>query len=64
MSVRYSQTLTRSRRAGVGRVVGDAYDNALAERFVGSVKAELISDRVWQTRSQLELDVVGRLVQP
>jgi hypothetical protein len=38
--------------------VGDAYDNALAESFVDSFKTELVADRVWQTRSQLELAVV------
>jgi putative transposase len=43
--------------ASVGSV-GDAYDNALAESFVDSFKTELISDRVWRTRSQLELAVV------
>jgi transposase InsO family protein len=43
--------------ASVGSV-GDAYDNALAESFVDSFKTELISDRVWRSRSQLELAVV------
>ena len=43
--------------ASVGSV-GDAYDNALAESFLDSFKTELISDRVWRTRSQLELAVV------
>ena len=38
--------------------VGDAYDNALAESFVDSFKTELITDRVWRTRSQLELAIV------
>jgi putative transposase len=38
--------------------VGDAYDNALAESFVDSLKTELIADRVWRSRSQLELAVV------
>ena len=38
--------------------VGDAYDNALAESFVDSFKTELIADRVWRLRSQLELAVV------
>ena len=38
--------------------VGDAYDNALAESFVDSFKTELIADRVWRSRSQLELAVV------
>jgi transposase InsO family protein len=43
--------------ASIG-TVGDAYDNALAESFVDSFKTELIRDRVWRTRSQLELAVV------
>jgi putative transposase len=37
--------------------VGDAYDNALAESFVDSFKTELIADRVWQTREQLEFAI-------
>lgn len=43
--------------ASIGSV-GDAYDNALAESFVGTFKTELIADRVWRTRSQLELAIV------
>jgi putative transposase len=43
--------------ASIGSVA-DAYDNALAESFVDSFKTELIADRVWRTRSQLELAVV------
>lgn len=43
--------------ASIGSV-GDAYDNAVAESFVDSFKTELIADRVWATRSQLELAVV------
>ena len=35
-----------------------ALDNALAESFVDSYKTELISDRVWRSRSQLELATV------
>ncbi len=38
--------------------VGDAYDNALAESFVDTFKTELIRDRVWRSRSQLELAIV------
>ena len=38
--------------------VGDAYDNALAESFVDSFKTELIADRVWRARTQLELAIV------
>ena len=43
--------------ASIG-TVGDAYDNALAESFVDSFKTELIADRVWRTRAQLELAIV------
>jgi putative transposase len=54
----YTQTLAdHGVLASVGSV-GDAYDNALAESFVDSFKTELITDRVWRTRSQLELAVV------
>lgn len=41
--------------------VGDALDNALAESFVDTLKTELIRDRVWRTRSQLELAIVEYL---
>jgi putative transposase len=54
----YSQTLDdHGVLASIGSV-GDAYDNALAESFVDSFKTELIRDRVWRTRSQLELAIV------
>ncbi len=43
--------------ASIGSV-GDAYDNAAAESFVDSFKTELIADRSWATRSQLELAVL------
>jgi putative transposase len=57
-SIDYTQTLTDHHvLASVGSV-GDAYDNALAESFVDTFKTELIRDRVWRTRSQLELAVV------
>jgi putative transposase len=58
LSYDYSQVLDDHRvLASVGSV-GDAYDNALAESFVDSFKTELIRDRVWRTRSQLELAIV------
>ena len=44
--------------ASIG-TVGDALDNAMAESFVDSYKTELIADRVWRSRSQLELATVG-----
>jgi len=54
----YTQTLDdHGVLASVGSV-GDAYDNALAESFVDSFKTELVADRVWRSRSQLELAVV------
>jgi putative transposase len=39
--------------------VGDAYDNALAESFVDTIKTELIRDRVWRSQSQLELAIIA-----
>jgi putative transposase len=57
-SIDYTQMLTdHGVLASVGSV-GDAYDNALAESFVDSFKTELIADRVWRFRSQLELATV------
>jgi putative transposase len=54
----YTQTLTDNDvLASVGST-GDAYDNAMAESFVDSFKTELIADRVWHSRSQLELAIV------
>src|SRR6059036_501815 len=54
----YTQTLDdHGVLASVGSV-GDAYDNALAESFVDSFKTQLIADRVWRTRAQLELAIV------
>ncbi len=43
--------------ASIG-TVGDALDNAVAESFVDSFKTELIADRSWASRSQLELAIV------
>jgi putative transposase len=58
LSYDYSQALDdHGVRASIGSV-GDAYDNALAESFIDSFKTELIRDRVWRTRSQLELAIV------
>jgi putative transposase len=54
----YSQTLDDHHvLASIGSV-GDAYDNALAESFIDSFKTELIRDRAWTSRSQLELAIV------
>jgi putative transposase len=54
----YTQTLDdHDVLASVGST-SDAYDNSMAESFVDSFKTELIADRVWRTRSQLELAIV------
>ena len=54
----YQQELSDARVLASIGTVGDAYDNAMAESFVDSFKTELIADRVWRARSQLELAVV------
>jgi putative transposase len=57
-SIDYTQTLDdHGVLASVGSV-GDAYDNAMAESFVDSFKTELIAERSWHSRTQLELAVV------
>jgi putative transposase len=38
---------------------GDAYDNSMAESFVDTFKTELVADRPWRTRSDLELAIVA-----
>jgi putative transposase len=54
----YTQVVDDARvLASVGSV-GDAYDNSLAESFVDTFKTELIKDRVWKTRSQMELAIL------
>ncbi len=57
-SFAFQQVLDDHRVLGSIGSVGDAYDNALAESFVDTFKTELITDRVWRTRSQLELAIV------
>jgi putative transposase len=54
----FGQLLDDHRVLGSIGSVGDAYDNAMAESFVDTFKTELISDRVWRSRSQLELAIV------
>jgi integrase-like protein len=54
----FTQALVDHNVLGSLGSTGDAYDNAMAESFVDSFKTELIRDRVWKTRTQLELAVV------
>jgi putative transposase len=44
--------------ASIGSV-GDAYDNAMAESFVDTLKTELVADRIFPSRRSLELAVVA-----
>ena len=54
----YTQTLSDHAVLQSVGSIGDAYDNALAESFLDSFKTELLADRVWRSRSQLELGIV------
>ncbi len=54
----YTQTLADHQVLASVGTVGDALDNAVAESFVDSFKTELIADRVWRTKAQLELAIV------
>jgi putative transposase len=57
----YTQTLDdHGVSASVGSVA-DGLDNVLAESFVDWYKTELIDDRVWRTRPQLELATVEHI---
>jgi putative transposase len=58
LSFDYAQTLDDAGVLASVGTAGDALDNALAESFVDSFKTELICDRVWRTRTQLELAIV------
>jgi transposase InsO family protein len=60
-SIEFSQVLDDHQVLQSVGSVGDAYDNAMAESFVDTIKTELIRDRVWRTRDQLELAIVEYL---
>jgi putative transposase len=55
----YTQLLDDHDVLGSIGTVGDVYDNAAAESFVDTFKTELITDRTWTSRSQLELAIVS-----
>jgi putative transposase len=60
-SFRYTQRLAElDITASVGSVA-DAYDNAMAESFVGALKTELVKGRVFPTRFACELALVEYL---
>ncbi len=54
----YTQVIDDHRVLASVGTVGDAYDNAMAESFVDTFKTELIKDRTWETRSQVELAIL------
>ncbi len=60
-SFRYTQRLADLGIAASVGSVADAYDNAMAESFVGTVKTELVAGRVFPTRFDAELAVVENL---
>jgi putative transposase len=57
-SIDYTQVLDDHELLASIGTVGDALDNALAESFVDSYKTELIADRVWRSRAEVELATV------
>ena len=60
-SFRYTQRLADLGIAASVGSVADAYDNAMAESFVGSLKTELIGGRIFRTRFDAEIAVVEYL---
>jgi hypothetical protein len=46
--------------ASLGRV-GSVFDNAMAESFFATLKAELVYRRAWPTRHELEMEVFSYL---
>ena len=54
--------MSSARRCGPGLLasmgrVGSAFDNAMAESFFATLKAELVYRRAWPTRHELEMEV-------
>ncbi len=60
-SMRYTQRLEDLAIAPSIGSVGDAYDNAMAESFVSTLKRELVKGRVFASRFEAEIAVVEYL---
>ncbi len=60
-SFRYTQRLADLGIAASVGSVADAYDNAMAESFVATLKTELVQGRVFTTRFEAEIAVVEYL---
>ncbi len=56
-SLEFGQRLREARILPSMGSVGDAYDNAMAESFVSTLKRELIDRRVWVTREAARLAI-------
>lgn len=57
-SFRYTQRLQDLGIAPSVGSVGDAYDNAMAESFAGTLKTELVKGRVYRSRFEAEIAIV------
>jgi transposase InsO family protein len=60
-SFRYTQRLADLGIAASVGSVADAYDNAMAESFVGTLKTELVAGRIFPTRFDAEITAVEYL---
>jgi transposase InsO family protein len=60
-SFRYTQRLADLGIAASVGSVADAYDNAIAESFVGTLKTELVHGRTFKTRFEADLAVAEYL---
>lgn len=60
-SFRYTQRLADLGIVASVGSVADAYDNAMAESFVGTLKTELVQGRIFATRFEAEIAVVEYL---
>jgi putative transposase len=56
-SYEFGKTLRTSGVLASMGAVGSAYDNAMVESFFASLKEELIYQRAWPTRHELEMEV-------
>lgn len=56
-SIDFGRTLRISGVVASMGSIGDAFDNAMAESFFATLKAELIYRRAWPTRHELEMEV-------
>jgi transposase InsO family protein len=56
-SYEFGKTLRTSGALASMGAVGTAYDNAMCESFFATLKEELVYQRAWPTRHELEMEV-------